>query len=137
MGSSRSSSNYTLSRSMTNTDPKRRKWRVVLTLVTISLALTIVTFGFSSRSAHYLFAIFHLEPTWRNHDPQTRAEFEAITCCTRSRPADPSMSDWGSGHVLAPGEEMVQYGIFGDFSVPFEVVYDREGRIVARYTSYE
>ncbi len=47
----------------------------------------------------------------------------------------PSNSMWGRDYVLKPDERMIQYLIFS--KEPLDVVFDRESRVVAAFTSYE
>ena len=47
----------------------------------------------------------------------------------------PSNSMWGSTYTLKPGERMIQYLVFA--KEPLDVVFDRESRVVAAFTSYE
>ena len=47
----------------------------------------------------------------------------------------PSDSMWGRSYALKPDERMIQYLIFD--KEPLDVVFDRESRVVAAFTSYE
>ncbi|MCD6050668.1 MAG: hypothetical protein K0Q55_2071 [Verrucomicrobia bacterium] len=47
----------------------------------------------------------------------------------------PSDSMWGKRYALKPDERMIQYLIFA--KEPLDVVFDRESRVVAAFTSYE
>jgi hypothetical protein len=47
----------------------------------------------------------------------------------------PSNSMWGWHYPLKPDERMVQYLVFS--KEPLDVVFDRESRVVAAFTSYE
>ena len=74
------------------------------------------------------------EATWLA--AETQAELEASIGVPYTRAVvDPSASEWGSGRVLAPGEQMVQLRVLG--IEPMEAVYDADGRVTSLYTSYE
>jgi hypothetical protein len=51
------------------------------------------------------------------------------------QPIAPSNSMWGWDYTLKPDERMVQYLIFA--KEPLDVVFDRDSRVVAAFTSYE
>ena len=65
----------------------------------------------------------------------TKAELESrIHVPYSQKVIEPSESSWGGGHVLAEGERMVLYRIFGE---PLDVVVAASGAISTFYTSYE
>ena len=47
----------------------------------------------------------------------------------------PEQSAWGSAYVLQPGERMVRYLVL--YCEPLDVVFDRDRRMVAAFTTYE
>ena len=111
---------------------KRRWVKWVLgglgTLAVAFLVLIVV------QGAPYMWAS-HLEARWTPAKPSTRAEMESYLSLYRAREIQPSASDWGRNHVLREGDKMVQYMIL--WNAPLEVVYDRDGKLLAFYTSYE
>lgn len=98
------------------------------TLAAAFLALIVVL------AAPYMWASY-LEARWAPAKPSTRAEMESYLSLYRAREIQPSASDWGRNHVLREGDKMVQYMIL--WNAPLEVVYDRDDKLLAFYTSYE
>lgn len=113
----------------------RLKPRWVRTLLAV-LALSIGLPGtwVAADTGSYVWAL-HLESKWWQAKPKTRTEMESYLALYRVKTIQPQESMWGNRHLLKPGEQMVQYMIL--WNAPLDVVYDRDDRIVARYTSYE
>ncbi len=76
-----------------------------------------------------------LESKWTAAHPKTRAEMESHLSLYTLREIQPSQSAWGSKHPMQTGDKMIQYLLF--WTQPLEVVYDRDDRMSAIYTSYE
>lgn len=111
---------------------KRRwaKWTLAgLGAVSVALLSVII-----AQWGSYMWAS-HLEAKWFPAKPSTRAEMESYLSLYRAREIQPSASEWGHNHVLREGDKMVQYMIL--WNAPLEVVYDRDGKLLAYYTSYE
>jgi hypothetical protein len=105
--------------------------RTVCSVLTIIfLLLAIVCFDLTP----YFYAC-HLERSWSKAQPATRAELEKYLHLYSIRQISPSESGWGKNYKLGEGERMVQYLIL--WNAPLDVVYNKDNRIMAIYTSYE
>jgi hypothetical protein len=76
-----------------------------------------------------------LESKWSKPRPTTRAELEKFLHLYSKRQIAPTESLWGKNYKLGNDERMIQYMIL--WNAPLDVVYDKRGRIVMIYTSYE
>jgi hypothetical protein len=76
----------------------------------------------------------HLESKWRPANPQTLLELESMLSGYTKKDILPAQSGWRRDHRLEPGERMIRYSLLG---APLDVVFTREDRIAAIYTSYE
>ena len=76
----------------------------------------------------------HLESRWRPANPKTMLELESKLSEYTKKEISPAQSGWGRDHKLKPGERMIQYSLLG---APLDVVFTKEDRIAAIYTSYE
>lgn len=91
-------------------------------------------FIFGTGWGHYLFCLMN-ETGWEK--AQTRQQLEAKLWWASSQTILPTQSRWGYQYVLKDGEDMVQYLILKDQDCPLDVVYDRNDRVKALFTSYE
>lgn len=74
------------------------------------------------------------EKSWLAAKTEAELDGRMWTFYTK-RSIAPSNSMWGRSYALKPDERMIQYLIFG--KEPLDVVFDRESRVVAAFTSYE
>ncbi|MEO5715363.1 MAG: hypothetical protein ABIT37_17930 [Luteolibacter sp.] len=77
----------------------------------------------------------HLEAKWTAAHPKTRVEMESYLSLCTMREIQPAQSGWGRNHPMQDGDKMIQYLLF--WTQPLEVVYDKNDRMIASYTSYE
>lgn len=105
---------------------------VAATAVIIVMIGTGLILG--TEPGHYVFCLMN-EGRWERSE--TQAELEATLWFYTSRQIAPSESSWGHQYVLRDGERMMQYLILKDPTCPLDIVYDRNGKVTARFTSYE
>lgn len=103
-------------------------------LMALGSGLTLWIVFFLVVNMPYLWAL-HLESKWMVAHPKTRTEMESHLSLYSMREIQPAQSGWGSKHVLLEGDQMIQYMLF--WTQPLEVVYDKNDRMIASYTSYE
>ena len=84
-------------------------------------------------SLSYLYCLAR-ENSWLQAKTETDLDHRMWMFYTK-RSIAPSNSMWGSSYTLGPGEHMVQYLIFA--KEPLDVVFDRQSRVVAAFSSYE
>lgn len=81
----------------------------------------------------YLYCVVR-EGSWTT--ARTEAELDGrVGAFYTKQSISPKESLWGKDCQLKPGERMVQYLVFG--REPLDVVFDRQSRAVAVFTSYE
>ena len=87
-----------------------------------------------SDAAAYMYAL-SIEDDFMGSE--TQAELERIVGPVSATPkqVQPPASAWGGSYIIKDGERMVQYMIKDH--APLEVVYDRQNRVRAVFTSYE
>ena len=111
---------------------KRRPAKI--SLLVLGLASGALGVILNASTISYLWAGV-LEVRWSKADPKTRREMESYLSLYRISEINPFESSWGKLHVMRDGDRMLRYVILWD--APLDVVYDRDDRVQAIYTSYE
>jgi hypothetical protein len=111
----------------------QRKWAKI-SLVIFGVLAAAVALVFFAGAGSYGWALY-LESRWSPAHPKSRTEMESYLSLYSTREIQPAESPWGRDHVLRAGDKMIQYMIL--WGAPLDVVYDRDEKVVAIYTSYE
>ncbi|HEU5124343.1 MAG TPA: hypothetical protein VFW05_09800 [Verrucomicrobiae bacterium] len=116
-------------------EPKKRRWKragfiSACAVVAVAGALIALCYG---TPLSYIYCLAR-EKSWLA--AKTEAELDGrMWAFYTKRSIAPSNSMWGHDYALKPDERMVQYLVFA--KEPLDVVFDRDSRVVAAFTSYE